>query len=349
MKNLLRQFPVTLLFVTVSVVVALLSNFGASTDALQLLLISQFSHGGLDDIFAGQLWRLVTPMFIHFGFLHLIFNMMWMWDLGKLIETKKGAGFYLGFILLVSASSNLAQYLLTQSVMFGGMSGVVYGLFGYVWIRGRVDRSFASGLHKTTVNMMLAWFVLCWTGLLGPIANWAHTAGLLAGAIWAYAENRMSKSSVSQDDPAQLRHHSLEYLSTTDMLQIESQREWVRRHFLPEASDKYETVDGKLLIIESILHQSALNALSPDQQGALEIVFGDALAHETGVQWAIVVEDNKRTPVLLIPGSPATIFPLVGFEQMRSRTDGVRHLFDHAVRTIHLNQQKSGSDQNRPS
>ncbi len=348
MKKIIQFVPVTISLIAISAAVAFMSGLGASMDALQPLLISHISHRGLTDVASGQVWRLVTPIFIHFGLLHFIFNMMWVWDLGKLIETKKGPGFYLGFILLVGAASNLAQYLLTHSALFGGMSGVVYGLFAYVWIRGRFDPTFDAGLHKTTVNMMLAWFVLCWTGLLGPIANWAHTASLLAGAVWAYIESRSARTSGSgeaafSDQKAQANQQQrVEYLSTADMLQIESQREWVREHYLPEARSKYGTVNGKLTIINAILNQRADKPLNPEQQRSVEVVFGDALAEETGLQWATVEDGNKRTPVLLIPGTPMTIFPLIPFNQLSSAGDaiGVQKIFDASVELIHQHQQE---------
>ena len=325
--------------IALSGVIALISNLGSSQAALQLLYIANPQHAGLQDIVSGQVWRLVTPIFIHFGIMHFVFNMMWVWDLGKLIESKKGPGFYIGFILLVGALSNLAQYLLTRSPFFGGMSGVVYGLFGYVWIRGRFDPTFSDGLHKTTVNMMLAWFVLCWTGLLGPIANWAHTLGLLAGVVWAYFENKSL-------DPLKMiaveslpKKQKLEYLSTSDMLQIEQQRQWVREHYLPEARGKYASVEGKLNIISAILSQGPTTGQGKKQeqeQRALEIVFGDALVQETGLQWAIWNDDTDRTPVLITPGSPTIIFPLVTVPRLAAHNKAldVQHLFTASVASI---------------
>ena len=93
-KKIIRLFPITLLLIAVSGFVAIISRLGESSDVVQMLMISQYSHNGLGDVMAGQVWRLITPIFIHFGLMHLIFNMMWVWDLGRLIEVKKGARFY---------------------------------------------------------------------------------------------------------------------------------------------------------------------------------------------------------------------------------------------------------------
>lgn len=173
--------PVTVALIVASVAVALLSNLGSSVSTLFPLFIAEPGSAGFQSILSGQVWRLLTPIFIHFGVMHVLFNMMWLWDLGGFIERRKGWPFFVGFILAVGIASNVAQYVIEGSPFFGGMSGVVYGLLGYVWMNGRRNPQSGFGLHKQTAVMMFGWYVLCWTGLLGPIANWAHTAGLVIG------------------------------------------------------------------------------------------------------------------------------------------------------------------------
>ncbi|HCN89940.1 MAG TPA: hypothetical protein DIT28_12310 [Oxalobacteraceae bacterium] len=194
---MVKQYPpLTVALIALCVAVALLSQLGASQEVLQYLYIADPHSEGLAAVGNGQVWRLLTPIFIHFGIMHLVFNMMWLWDLGGLIEAKKGSWFLGGFTLAVGIPSNLAQYLLGGSPFFGGMSGVVYGLLGYIWMQGRYNPRFGHVLHKSTVVMMLAWFVLCWTGLLGPIANWAHSASLLIGVAWGYLERNKSPARI---------------------------------------------------------------------------------------------------------------------------------------------------------
>ena len=184
----MKQLPfLTLTLIVVSVVVALTSSFGNSEEALKSLFIAAPSHAGLGDIEAGEVWRLVTPIFIHFGPLHLLFNMMWIWDLGREIEARKGRWFLAGFVVAIGVAGNVAQYLATGP-SFGGMSGVVYGLLAYIWIRNRLDANAGYTLHQYDVVTCVGWYFACWTGLLGPIGNWAHTAGLIGGLAWGYLE-----------------------------------------------------------------------------------------------------------------------------------------------------------------
>jgi GlpG protein len=185
-----RRRPfVTATLVTACVAVALASDLGSNNLVLPLL-IGEPGSAPFAEITSGEVWRLVTPMLLHFGLLHILFNMLWLWDLGRLVEYTKGPGLLALLVLVTGIACNVAQYAITGNPLFGGMSGVVYALLGYVWMQGRHNPAFGYELHKSTVIMMLGWYVLCWTGLAGAIANWAHTAGLVLGVVWGYVSAR---------------------------------------------------------------------------------------------------------------------------------------------------------------
>ena len=192
-----RKPLLTIALIVVSVLITLDTGLGKSVAELDYWIIATPGSEGLADVFSGQVWRLMAPAFIHFGPMHLLFNMLWLWDLGRIIEDRKGWGMLANFVLVVGIFANLAQYFIGDSPYFGGMSGVVYGLLGYCWMQGKRNPAFGAVLNKQTVIMMFGWFVLCWTGLLGPIANWAHTAGLLAGIVWGYLEAVLPRNKVS--------------------------------------------------------------------------------------------------------------------------------------------------------
>lgn len=131
---------------------------------------------------AQQPWRLLTPMLLHFSVLHILFNMLWWCDLGRVIERFQSSLQLLVLTLLVAAVSNLAQFLDTGRY-FGGLSGVVYGLLGYLWLYGKVNPAAGYQLRREVVILMVGWLVLCYVGLSGIVANAAHLAGLISGAV----------------------------------------------------------------------------------------------------------------------------------------------------------------------
>jgi len=147
---------------------------------------------GLPDIQGGEWWRLVTPIIMHLSWLHIIFNMMWINELGKNFEQKHGAFRLLVFVVLAGVFSNLFQYadfpfdevkgrdILGRGPTFGGMSGVVYALAGYCWMRGRLTPLAGIGLAPETMRFLMIWFAVCFLPFL-PIANGAHAGGLAIG------------------------------------------------------------------------------------------------------------------------------------------------------------------------
>lgn len=180
----------TIFLIALSCIVALATNRGQNDAVVRhfLFYYSETPPRTYLDLFApilsGQVWRVISPIFVHFGMLHLIFNMWWLKDLGSLIERKHSSLYLLGFVFVTGVLSNIAQ-VLALSPNFGGMSGVIYALFGFLWIRGRFDPTYGIALQKQTVILMIGWFVLCWAGIFN-IANMAHTAGLVLGMIWGY-------------------------------------------------------------------------------------------------------------------------------------------------------------------
>jgi GlpG protein len=150
----------------------------------------------LPEVRAGQLWRLLTPIFLHFHILHIFFNMLWLRDLGTIIESISGTLQLLLLVLVTGIISNVAQYFTDWPALFGGMSGVVYALLGYIWIRGKFDLTSGYFLHPSTVMMMILWLVLGYIPHLLPfqMANSAHLAGLASGAAWGYLAARFPRA-----------------------------------------------------------------------------------------------------------------------------------------------------------
>src|SRR5690349_3809595 len=107
MHNRQRVFPgirsygagvLTYVLIVVCVVVAVLSKLGREPEVLAKLIISLPGSEFLSEVRHGELWRLITPIVIHFSPTHILFNMMWLFSLGSMIESVHGSG---RFVLLV--------------------------------------------------------------------------------------------------------------------------------------------------------------------------------------------------------------------------------------------------------
>ncbi len=185
-----RAPTATLALIGVSTLVYLAMTLLDRGAVVRPLLISEYTHPTLPEILdEHQVWRLLTPVFLHFGLFHFVFNMLWTWELGRLIEARHGALNLLGLSALIGVVANLGQYHATGP-LFGGMSGVVYGYFGYLWVMGQFHPTFGVRLAPQVVWLLLGWFALGWVGALEwfdiHIANTAHAGGLLCGIALAF-------------------------------------------------------------------------------------------------------------------------------------------------------------------
>ncbi len=137
---------------------------------------------------SGEYWRLITPIFLHFGLVHLIFNCLWLSMLGSRIEQLTSSIHLILLVLLSGIISNMAQFVWSGTVYFGGMSGVVYALLGYIWIKQKIAPHPLLQLPAGIVGFMIGWLLVCMTGILDlllgvGVANAAHLGGLVIGML----------------------------------------------------------------------------------------------------------------------------------------------------------------------
>jgi GlpG protein len=191
----LRDSPLTAAVLLLTLIVAGITLLGENHDTIHWLSWFDYRVQGEyayfvpwpDTMAAGQYWRLITPIFIHFGILHLAMNSMWYWELGRRIEFYQGKWLLLGLTVLFGLASNAVQFWWAGPSIFGGLSGVLYGLLGHCWIYQLLAPNRAYQLPKGVVVMMLIWWVICMSGVTelagAAIANGAHTGGLVMGCL----------------------------------------------------------------------------------------------------------------------------------------------------------------------
>ena len=228
--NLPRQRRLTVILIAITGIVGLLTNFGENSSkgsvydndlfrALQFVCIEAPESAALissvgdnyDDLrvrFAnlmkGEVWRSFSQIFIHLGIFHIVFNMIWLFQFGTVIEHRYGWWKFGLLVLATAIVPNLFQcgvpewmqgtrpgFVPGDTLMTGGggMSGVVYGLFGFIWMKSIYDRKFGYRLQQSTVVLLVGWLFFCMLpiemrsviGFGVPIGNWAHGVGLLVG------------------------------------------------------------------------------------------------------------------------------------------------------------------------
>lgn len=192
MKTLLAAFtrsPVSLSLVTVCLLVALISVLGTQTQRVAFLFYPLLDSSGLIALLSSintvaELLRSFAPMLLHFGELHLVFNMLWLWYFGRQLEPTHPRWLFIVLILLCSFTGNTAQYLSGGYSNFGGMSGVIYGLLAYTWI----IHKFMPRNNLLINSQMFVVFLIALVVMEVLDSSWiataAHIGGLISGLVF---------------------------------------------------------------------------------------------------------------------------------------------------------------------
>ena len=144
-------------------------------------------------------WRFVTPTLLHFSWMHLVFNCLWIWEFGQRIESRLGSINLFGLYVVSAIFSNSVQYFWSGPSVFGGMSGVVYAFLGFITGANLLRPGWLLPLPPAILGFMLIWLVVGLTGALefigvGAIANGAHLGGLIVGFLLGGAVGLISRA-----------------------------------------------------------------------------------------------------------------------------------------------------------
>lgn len=135
----------------------------------------------------------------------------------------------------------------------------------------------------------------------------------------------------------------VEDMNNEEIARVEAQRSWVRGHYEPHAQAMYETLDGKLALIDAILTNGWVQASEIAKLQSLGITFGDALAQRLGLRWVSVEDEYGRDPALKLEGTSVLTFPLTAISKRVVRGDqvDVYALFESACAAIQQTTQDS--------
>ncbi|MFD3655883.1 rhomboid family intramembrane serine protease [Streptomyces sp. NPDC058620] len=144
----------------------------------------------LSGIADGEWYRLLTGAFLHlppdasFGVMHLVFNMLALWNLGRGVEGQLGRARYLALYLLSAVGGSVLVHVIAPETVTVGASGAIFGLAAAYYIISR-----RLGRDMRAVNRMLTGLLL-WLVISAAFTSWqGHLGGLLTGALvtWALA------------------------------------------------------------------------------------------------------------------------------------------------------------------
>jgi GlpG protein len=177
-----RSGPFTLGVMGLCVVIFILSQVGFEQPVFSLLHFPALAGE------QWQLWRWVSHALLHFSILHIAFNLLWWWQLGGDIERRLGSLKLLNIFLLSAALSGAGQFWV-EDAYFGGLSGVVYALMGYLWVMSSRAPETGLSIPRPIVVFMLVWLVLGYVQPYMAIANTAHLMGLLSGVVLGWKDS----------------------------------------------------------------------------------------------------------------------------------------------------------------
>ena len=155
------------------------------------------------EAFWAQPWRMVASILPHGDFIHLLFNLYWLWIFGSIVEEAFGHVRTLAMVTLFAVGSSAAEYAVFDGGI--GLSGVGYGLFGLLYVLNKRDPRFDHAMDKNTGMLFIIWFFVCIALTyfdIMPIANVAHGVGGVLGALagLALAKPMRATSAFRADD-----------------------------------------------------------------------------------------------------------------------------------------------------
>ena len=182
-----KRAPVTAALAALAVVVWLYDY-----QAGPMSLVRRYFVDDAARIWSGELWRFFTSVLPHGNIFHLLFNVYWLWMFGRAIESVIGSVRFTGLVLLVAAGPLAAQFLGSAPATAIGLSGVGYGLFGFLHALRKHKSYAAEQMQPQVIQLFIIWFVICF--FMPFVANIAHAAGAAIGWLVGSATLRRERA-----------------------------------------------------------------------------------------------------------------------------------------------------------
>ena len=200
MKAELKRNPVTLFLLALTSLIFILMQLMYLGQAASVQAVLTFGglYGEIIKAYPDQIWRLLTPIFVHIGWEHFIFNALSLYFIGRIAEQIWGSVRFLLLYILAGIAGNIFVFFFEPAVVEAGASTSLFGLFAAVAVIGYFGGSpFLRQLGRSYV--MLIVFNLIFNLITPGISLSGHLGGLVGGALSAvflptlYEKNTFSK------------------------------------------------------------------------------------------------------------------------------------------------------------
>jgi len=171
-------------------------EYFTAIDTIRILLYPSSLLNLLDNF---QYWRLITPVFIHFTLIHLLSNLFLFWYFAKSINAYSQTIFLLLFTLS-ALLSNAAEFIIVDE-RFGGISGVNFALFGFIFIYHQFKPQDQLFINLEFSIMVFVYLLLTATDWIGDYSFVSHLSGLLVGLVFGLIFAKRDKYLHKQTSP----------------------------------------------------------------------------------------------------------------------------------------------------
>ena len=186
MKNVIKESPVTifLLALTTLVFIAMQVIYFGNATSNQAIFNTGGMYGTYVSLFPSQLWRLVTPIFVHIGWEHFFFNALTLYFVGQIAEQIWGHHKFLDLYVLSGIVGNIFTLFFTPNVIAAGASTSLFGVFAAIMVAGYFGRNpYLKELGRNYQALIIVNLIF---NLFTPSIGIAgHIGGLVGGVLCA--------------------------------------------------------------------------------------------------------------------------------------------------------------------
>ena len=181
-----RRTPFTIVFLAINIGIYLLMSLAGDPTDMRTLVAFGAKVNPLID--SGEIWRFVTPVFVHIGLLHLAFNSYALWIVGPQVERLYGSARFVLMYVATGVAGVWGSYAFNPQNISAGASGAIFGMFGVLFMFGFRNRHAVPAFLRRAIGRGVA-PVIVLNLLIGftipVIDNAAHIGGLVSGLALA--------------------------------------------------------------------------------------------------------------------------------------------------------------------